>query len=650
MAADSQVLNTRAHVKERIGQLIVFAGKEAEHVARVRPGRHRRGRQAQGDARRRLAGRARGADRDAAHRAAGAGDGVRGRAEEQGRGGQGLRLAAAPAGGGPDDRPAPRPADRRADRRRALAGPRRSDRRPSARPLRRRGDAASRRACPTRRRSAERPARTGDTRSRPADAASSATATSRSSRWRRARSFEFVDQIKGGVIPHSFIPGVEKGVLEAMQAGALAGYPVKDVRVRLVDGSYHSVDSSEIAFKLAGAQAMQPGARASRAGAARADHARDAVGAGGPRGRRDRRPQRRRGRPQGMEPVGAMTRDQGRGADGGDAHLRARPALDHRGPGRLHAGVPALRGASRRTSRRSSSSVDDERVAASLSAPPAGGWRIASAVRSGRQLLWWADGHPTIVTSQPDVACDVCERRLLRGEQPDVFLDGRPAPHGLRAVRPARRARGLAARGRQQLLVDPARRCTCRGRGLLGTACASTPRRQARRSRRDGRRTTTSGASSRPAELGPATPSRARARRSCRGVPRRDERRAFGRSRLSGRAGASLTQRDRRCSTRASTPARRGRRAFARRARGDRPPGDAVAVERGAIVVAWELCWYSLRGRSRRRGRRLAAIAQGTELDELPARIGWPTRRRRARRARADLPRPGASWRARLQV
>ncbi|HEV3284263.1 MAG TPA: elongation factor G [Solirubrobacteraceae bacterium] len=69
--------------------------------------------------------------------------------------------------------------------------------------------------------------------------------------------FEFVDNIKGGVIPHSFIPAVEKGVREAMEAGVLAGYPVKDVRVRLFDGQYHSVDSSEIAFKLAGLHAMK---------------------------------------------------------------------------------------------------------------------------------------------------------------------------------------------------------------------------------------------------------------------------------------------------------------------------------------------------------------------------------------------------------
>src|SRR3954452_2507373 len=69
--------------------------------------------------------------------------------------------------------------------------------------------------------------------------------------------FEFVNAIKGGVIPQGFIPAVEKGVLEAMQAGAVAGYPVKGVRVRLFDGSYHTVDSSEMAFKLAGALAMR---------------------------------------------------------------------------------------------------------------------------------------------------------------------------------------------------------------------------------------------------------------------------------------------------------------------------------------------------------------------------------------------------------
>jgi elongation factor G len=63
--------------------------------------------------------------------------------------------------------------------------------------------------------------------------------------------FEFVNQIVGGIIPSVFIPAVEAGVREAMETGVLAGYPVVDVRVVLFDGSYHEVDSSELAFKLA---------------------------------------------------------------------------------------------------------------------------------------------------------------------------------------------------------------------------------------------------------------------------------------------------------------------------------------------------------------------------------------------------------------
>ena len=69
--------------------------------------------------------------------------------------------------------------------------------------------------------------------------------------------FEFVNAIKGGVIPSGFIPAVEKGVLDAMREGAVAGYPVKGVRVKVFDGSYHTVDSSEMAFRLAGSIAMK---------------------------------------------------------------------------------------------------------------------------------------------------------------------------------------------------------------------------------------------------------------------------------------------------------------------------------------------------------------------------------------------------------
>jgi elongation factor G len=69
--------------------------------------------------------------------------------------------------------------------------------------------------------------------------------------------FVFVNGIKGGVIPGGFIPAVEKGVREAMTSGVVAGYPVQDVRVRLYDGQHHSVDSSEMAFKIAGSMAFK---------------------------------------------------------------------------------------------------------------------------------------------------------------------------------------------------------------------------------------------------------------------------------------------------------------------------------------------------------------------------------------------------------
>jgi elongation factor G len=69
--------------------------------------------------------------------------------------------------------------------------------------------------------------------------------------------FEFINSIKSGAIPQSFIPAVEKGIIEAMGKGVFAGYPVVDVEVRLVDGSFHEVDSSELAFKIAGSIAFK---------------------------------------------------------------------------------------------------------------------------------------------------------------------------------------------------------------------------------------------------------------------------------------------------------------------------------------------------------------------------------------------------------
>jgi elongation factor G len=119
--------------------------------------------------------------------------------------------------------------------------------------------------------------------------------------------FEFVNHIKGGAIPSQFIPAVEKGVLEAMDAGPVAGYPVKDVRVTLLDGSFHAVDSSELAFKLAGALAMKEALQQAHpvllepimlvSVSVPDEHVGDVIGD----------LNSRRGRPQGMEPSGSAT-------------------------------------------------------------------------------------------------------------------------------------------------------------------------------------------------------------------------------------------------------------------------------------------------------------------------------------------------------
>src|SRR3989339_939609 len=77
----------------------------------------------------------------------------------------------------------------------------------------------------------------------------------------RGAGFEFLDEIKGGTIPQEFIPAVEKGVKEALESGVVAGYPVIDVAVALYDGSYHDVDSSEAAFKIAASMALQEASR-----------------------------------------------------------------------------------------------------------------------------------------------------------------------------------------------------------------------------------------------------------------------------------------------------------------------------------------------------------------------------------------------------
>jgi elongation factor G len=243
---DVQVMNTRTHHKERLGQVPAPLG----------PGRPRAGGQAQGDAGGRLARRARRADHDAEHRA-----------------------ARRPSWRSPSPR-RPR-GTRRSSSRRSSACRRRTRRstctatrrraRRSSRGCRRstsrwrwtgcaRGSASrwscARRGCPTARRSASRRRPTGATRSRRA-AAGQFGDCHITIEPLEGEDFEFVDEIKGGVIPGSFIPAVARGCEDALAHGALGGFPVRGVRVRLFDGSSHSVDSSEHAFRAAGTLAMR---------------------------------------------------------------------------------------------------------------------------------------------------------------------------------------------------------------------------------------------------------------------------------------------------------------------------------------------------------------------------------------------------------
>jgi elongation factor G len=77
----------------------------------------------------------------------------------------------------------------------------------------------------------------------------------------REAHFEFINAIKGGVVPQEYINPIEKGVREGMERGVVAGFPLVDISCELYDGSYHEVDSSEMAFKIAGSMALQEGAR-----------------------------------------------------------------------------------------------------------------------------------------------------------------------------------------------------------------------------------------------------------------------------------------------------------------------------------------------------------------------------------------------------
>ena len=156
--------------------------------------------------------------------------------------------------------------------------------------------------------------------------------------------YEFDDKISGGKIPREYINPTNQGLQSALDNGVLAGYPTVDVKVSLVDGQYHDVDSSEMAFKIAGQMAFRKAAEMAKPVLHRADHGRRGRDARGVHGRRDGRPvqpswpHRQHGGP------GQHPGRQCRGAAVGNVRIQYRPPFPHPGAGDLHdavLGVPA---------------------------------------------------------------------------------------------------------------------------------------------------------------------------------------------------------------------------------------------------------------------------------------------------------------------
>ena len=192
--------------------------------------------------------------------------------------------------------------------------------------------------------------------------------------------YEFVDKIVGGVIPQGFRPAVDKGIQEAMQQGELAGCPIVGVKVQLVDGSYHTVDSSEMAFKIAGSMAFKKAFAEADPVLLEPIMRRRGDRPGREPGRRDRRhdvPPRPRG---GHGPRLGLDDHPRRGAARRGAHLRTRPQLDDRRAWRLPDEPAALRRGAR--PRRPADHLQEQRERTGQGLTPAPG--VAESRRVGR--------------------------------------------------------------------------------------------------------------------------------------------------------------------------------------------------------------------------------------------------------------------------
>ena len=210
--------------------------------------------------------------------------------------------------------------------------------------------------------------------------------------------YEFIDKIVGGVIPQGFRPAVDKGIQETMHAGDLAGYPVIGVRVTLVDGSYHSVDSSEMAFRIAGSMAFKKAYSEADPVLLEPIMTVEITSPVGHRRRCHRRPQLAPRAPARHGSGGREHADPRRGADVRDALLRSRPDVADGRAGRLRDDAGTLRGS----------------AGACLAAPHR---RPATGARSGQ-------GVTQIGKIGITRECGVCGRTLLLGEQVEEFTNG----------------------------------------------------------------------------------------------------------------------------------------------------------------------------------------------------------------------------------
>ena len=164
--------------------------------------------------------------------------------------------------------------------------------------------------------------------------------------------FEFVNDIYGGTIPKEFIKPIEAGIKEALEGGILAGFPMSDVKVTLFDGSYHDVDSSEMAFKIAGSLAIKEAARKAKPVLLEPIMAVEVVVPEQYMGDVIGDLNSRRGRIEGMQLARHDPDHQVDGAAVGNVRLRDRCALPHAGPRQLHHALWQIRGSSRRYRRR----------------------------------------------------------------------------------------------------------------------------------------------------------------------------------------------------------------------------------------------------------------------------------------------------------